>query len=387
MSVEFPGCKNCKKDNSQLIQENENLLRMSECLKDWLSGVPGDWLNEDHPNASVREMQCMIASMRIWLSNIPEQWLSGEIKEEATTEDFQTIQKQQTSPGDPGQLPEHEMMEEHADDPDLCDEGGELVDEGREQDVQGLLTESLVVNVIYQESENSAGGVSPPRSPSIQDYSSNDGPKVMKLYPCDICNKTFKRLADMKRHKQTHVARTRYSCDQCDFSAFETSRLNRHIQLRHITEAEDIKPYPCDQCSRSFNDKTSLNRHIDSSHTGIVHPCIQCGKVFKRTNDLKTHEKKHEGILYPCDQCEFSSTAPELLKRHKQRIHEEKKFQCDHCPYTGSTSGNLKLHIESRHLGIRYPCAQCGFQASSKRRLVTHKEAKHGPTIKYPSHL
>jgi len=106
-------------------------------------------------------------------------------------------------------------------------------------------------------------------------------------YPCDKCNKTYTRPAELKKHQNVHSG-IMFSCDECNYSNHE---------------------------------KSKIKLHVDFVHKGIVYPCEQCDKLFKRAYERKEHMKIHEGNEFPCDICHKVFFTSRNLKEHK-KTHE-----------------------------------------------------------------
>ena len=71
----------------------------------------------------------------------------------------------------------------------------------------------------------------------------NDAKTVVnKLYPCDICDKTFPRKSDIRQHiEQVHEKKNRQKCVFCDGTFSNSGNLRQHIAKVHEgkTKSED----------------------------------------------------------------------------------------------------------------------------------------------------
>ncbi|XP_020297739.1 uncharacterized protein LOC109862187 isoform X2 [Pseudomyrmex gracilis] len=56
---------------------------------------------------------------------------------------------------------------------------------------------------------------------------------------------------------------------------------------------QNIRPYPCDFCNRRFRKKVNLSNHILTHQTDRPHSCNLCGARFVRKCDLNNHLKIH----------------------------------------------------------------------------------------------
>ena len=131
-------------------------------------------------------------------------------------------------------------------------------------------------------------------------------------YPCDKCNKTYTRPAELKKHQNVHSG-IMFSCDQCNYSNHEKSKIKLHVDFVHKGIV-----YPCEQCDKLFKRAYERKEHM-KIHEGNEFPCDICHKVFFTSRNLKEHKNKHE-VVHPCDQCGFKATSVYKLKIHKRLL-------------------------------------------------------------------
>lgn len=74
---------------------------------------------------------------------------------------------------------------------------------------------------------------------------------------CDICNKVFTSVGNLKQHKQTHNETRRYICSYCG------KGFNLHFNLKdHINEHTGAKPYVCGVCGKAFGKASHRVAHM-----------------------------------------------------------------------------------------------------------------------------
>ncbi|XP_038212825.1 gastrula zinc finger protein xFG20-1-like [Zerene cesonia] len=112
-------------------------------------------------------------------------------------------------------------------------------------------------------------------------------------HKCDICEKSFHKMSDLKKHKDIHEGIPRYECPTCQRKFKDSSNLKRHM-LRH----NNIKPYKCPGCQNSFKQIASLKRHQNNcslyfntnvDKTTRKNYCRECGMTFQYKSALLEH--------------------------------------------------------------------------------------------------
>ncbi|XP_074841636.1 uncharacterized protein LOC142008355 [Carettochelys insculpta] len=221
-------------------------------------------------------------------------------------------------------------------------------------------------------------------------------------FKCPTCGKGFPSKGDLKRHQKTHVGKADadpqragglphklllprpqqsprapkgpHSCAQCGKS-FRRSRDLRKHQRSHTA----ARPFPCLQCGSSFRLKQILVSH-QKVHQGVKpFQCPDCGRSFSQKHHLVSHQRTHTGERpFPCRQCGHSFTQKHHLLSH-QRIHTgERPFACAWCGKCFKDKKTLVIH-ERIHTGERpYRCSQCGKTCSQKQHLKSHQRVHRG---------
>ena len=79
--------------------------------------------------------------------------------------------------------------------------------------------------------------------------------------------------------------------------------------------------------------------------------CMFCSSSFPCDRDLELHKKsKHEKVKdLRCNQCDYTTTYPNLLKRHEQIKHGDAEFFCTECDKSFPRRDRLNSHFKSAH--------------------------------------
>ncbi|XP_052742165.1 zinc finger protein 83 [Bicyclus anynana] len=217
------------------------------------------------------------------------------------------------------------------------------------------------------------------------------------LITCDQCNKVFKKVSHLKRHKIVHK----------NVYPHDMNTTPKENVCTNICET-NAEQFQCSKCLQMFKNVNSLSAHM-RKHTekGRVLSCKECNKVFKKISHLKRHESQHEiNRPYKCTACPKSFPSEDTLKEHVNthrgvkphvcpvcdkrfshvssltthiKIHtRDKSFLCPTCGKKFDSSTNLNQHI-SRHIGLKeYACAMCPKKFVSKGELKSHASTHTG---------
>lgn len=86
-----------------------------------------------------------------------------------------------------------------------------------------------------------------------------------RAYTCNICDKSFKNVKQLRNHKFLHREKTKHSCPECLKSFSYRGQLKIHMDMVH----KKLKPFSCNLCGYKGSSKTSLKMH-SRQHTGRV---------------------------------------------------------------------------------------------------------------------
>ena len=219
---------------------------------------------------------------------------------------------------------------------------------------------------------------------------------------CEVCgfitSKTHKGEVPIMIHKITKHGHK--LCSKCEHVTATQEELIEHELEDH--DFKFIKNHKCEEllCSFSCDNKRFLKHH------------------------RRHHIRKNEAGSYKCDQCDFFSNNREVIKKHNDSNHENRKekklkgerrrkddthlgrktpffplevmerftikekdqskiYSCNECEYQNPKKINIKRHIESKHLGITYPCEQCGYLAQRMPILKEHIAAVHERSLRH----
>ncbi|XP_069792289.1 zinc finger protein 271-like [Narcine bancroftii] len=153
------------------------------------------------------------------------------------------------------------------------------------------------------------------------------------------------------------------------------------------TRLEDASPWPWYLFHLLPSSRASirLSKHcVPQGRTGLIFPwstamnlfqCSDYGKNFKRSSQLRKHQRVHTGERnFTCPECGKGFTQTSHLLTH-QRVHTgERPFTCFECGKQFAQSSTLSSH-QRVHTGERpFICPKCGKDFSKRSNLTTHEK-------------
>jgi transcription elongation factor Elf1 len=159
---------------------------------------------------------------------------------------------------------------------------------------------------------------------------------------CDICDKSFQRPADLRRHMQKHDE-PEYFCEVpgCGREFYRKDKLRDHVRQAHK--------------GNIITSDGGLEFDVpERANTPSTFSCTDCREVFSTPGLLKKHVNRKHVRRFACGTCDATFHLNADLKRHKFNVHERSLRERHACPSTGcsfttSRRDNLRRHTLTRH--------------------------------------
>lgn len=106
---------------------------------------------------------------------------------------------------------------------------------------------------------------------------------------CHRCHASFNMKKPLISHLRT--VHKKFMCEYCWKELGCKDTLRRHVKEGH----EKRRSFPCPLCDSSFARGENLKRHFESLHPRDEYHRCKCGELFLSENELKQHkrDKKH----------------------------------------------------------------------------------------------
>ncbi|XP_034042739.1 zinc finger protein 142 isoform X2 [Thalassophryne amazonica] len=221
-----------------------------------------------------------------------------------------------------------------------------------------------------------------------------------RLYRCIECKYSTRNKQKIIWHIRKHTGEKPYRCHQCTYSCADPARLKLHMRVHreekkylcpdcgykckwatqlkyHMTKHTGEKPYACDDCNYRTNRADALRAHRDTQHCDVrSFICEKCGKAFKTSFILKTHQRQHsDGRPYTCGSCHKAFRWPAGLRHHYLSHTKQQPFCCRHCSYRAKQKFQVVKHLQRHHPEMS---VEQGVVKDSETASLTLKEALEG---------
>ncbi|KAL2721658.1 zinc finger and SCAN domain-containing protein 12-like isoform X6 [Vespula maculifrons] len=176
----------------------------------------------------------------------------------------------------------------------------------------------------------------------------------------------------------------------CLYYAFVPAKQEKKLIERNKvnSESDEIKKETLEESLKISNEK-------DLSYTDELDPF--CSMKIKKeecsvdeqaiTNDQEMYEEDNK--MYACEECNICFPVMQMLKRHKNAVHEQaQRYKCKVCFKICRSLIAFKMHVALEHKpeqegnvndleNLTYTCNYCNYESTNKSTLYSHISRKH----------
>lgn len=209
--------------------------------------------------------------------------------------------------------------------------------------------------------------------------------KMQKSFKCSNCERTFSTKRFLKLHYSlSHSTKYPFLCNECGKGFFVENNYKCHL-LIHTNDELPFKCNFClKKFSNPIHFKRHLYVHSENriyQHKLISKlRCCLCLQIFPDNSSLVQHicnpdenygQRKTKTLCYVCGLYIYNF-------RSHMKTHNPKSLKCVECGKMFSNSNNLKRH-KLTHSGVKpYMCRLCGKAFNSKYNLQVHERIHMG---------
>lgn len=198
---------------------------------------------------------------------------------------------------------------------------------------------------------------------------------------CTICQKTFTRPQELKRHLKIHENTSSFLCEECGKSYKSRDGLDYHRALHHNQEQSNPPSvFSCTECDKTFSTGIQLKTHLKNSHfrAKSIFTCSICvpERVFTRKDVFKSHNASHDRPKpFTCPVCDKEFSSRSNLRSHTRTHNSLSAIQCQTCSKKFNSTKKLNAHV---HLCLnRKSCPSCKFTCYRDDDLTDHMRKIH----------
>ncbi|CAH1792431.1 unnamed protein product, partial [Owenia fusiformis] len=205
---------------------------------------------------------------------------------------------------------------------------------------------------------------------------------VVKPFQCDICEKAFFYISQLKEHKGSHNQENDFECDICHKKYKHAKGLDTHMKYYHLKLK---KMRECKTCHLKLSSEALLQRHYHEKPECVTnetelknYTCSGCGKVFFAYQSLVQHEAQIHSIgakRVTCEICGKSYNIEKGLRAHIKVAHQ-RQLKCVFCEKRFGRKNQLEAHLNTHTNTKPFKCDICEVGFAHSGTLYRHRKGK-----------
>ena len=217
---------------------------------------------------------------------------------------------------------------------------------------------------------------------------------IKKVYSCQKCNFTTKRMEFYRNHTRAHDSKYSYTCgtEECNYLTVKHTSYVSHMRKEHPDEEllPERKPGQSDDedddsdAEDESEDKVGEGSDKDSDEEeDSGYSCELCSFTTIYPKSMETHAKAHQSDkAIKCELCEYITLSSSCYKSHVKTNHPDSKlkyrlYKCNKCKYTTGNSPSFKSHQKAHSSENRYKCKHCLYLTVFYHSICGHMAKNH----------
>ena len=124
---------------------------------------------------------------------------------------------------------------------------------------------------------------------------------------CPVCGGTYESLV-------RHIRNSHPEIDHYAYLQNKPGKVYKHKE----------PPIQCDLCGKTFTRVAAMKAHKNAIHQHIRHKCPSCDKDYASVGDMRCHFRAvHEGVTWPCRFCSVIFLRGSQRNQHEKREHPD----------------------------------------------------------------
>ncbi|XP_046820348.1 zinc finger protein 135-like [Vespa crabro] len=178
--------------------------------------------------------------------------------------------------------------------------------------------------------------------------------------------------------------------DGCLYYAFVPAKQEKKLigRKKINSKTDEIKKELLEESLRISNEKDlSYTEELDTFCTMKIKKEELSVDEQVITNDQEIYEEDNK--MYACEECNICFPVMQMLKRHKNAVHEQaQRYKCKVCFKICRSLIAFKMHVALEHKpeqeenvddleSLTYTCNYCNYESTNKSTLYSHISRKH----------
>ncbi|XP_047348503.1 zinc finger and SCAN domain-containing protein 12-like isoform X8 [Vespa velutina] len=178
--------------------------------------------------------------------------------------------------------------------------------------------------------------------------------------------------------------------DGCLYYAFVPAKQEKKLigRKKINSKNDEIKKELLEESLRISNEKDlSYTEELDTFCTMKIKKEESLVDEQVITNDQEIYEEDNK--MYACEECNICFPVMQMLKRHKNAVHEQaQRYKCKICFKICRSLIAFKMHVALEHKpeqeenvddleSLTYTCNYCNYESTNKSTLYSHISRKH----------